>query len=152
MKYIQLTQGKQATVDDEDYEVLTQFKWYYKQGYACRNLTLPTGKRCTQRMHQLVNNTRPGFLTDHINHDRLDNRRSNLRTVNSSQNMWNRSKQKSSSKYKGVYWNTQNQRWHVQIQVDGKGIWLGYYEDEEKAGAAYRKAALHYFGEYMHKG
>jgi len=71
MKRIKLTQEKVALVDDADFEFLNQWKWFYHQtGYA---------KSCHRYMHRLINKTPKGFHTDHINRNKLDNRKSNLR-------------------------------------------------------------------------
>ena len=146
MKYIELTQGMRAIVDDKDFEELSKYKWYYKL-YAVRNGWV-NGKRTTIRMHRQIIGARANDEIDHKNGYRLDNRRVNLRKVTRSQNMWNRKKQKSTSKYKGVYWNSVTKFWTAQIQVEGKGIYLGIYRNEESAAQAYKEAALKYFGEY----
>ena len=146
MKYIELTQEYQATVDNEDFSYLNQWKWYYKQGYAARNIIAPDGSRTIVRMHRLLLKTPIGMETDHINHNKLDNRRDNLRIVTKNQNQWNRKKQAGSSQYKGIYWNKQNKRWHVQLQVDGKKKWLGYYANEEDARLAYENGVSKYQG------
>lgn len=146
MKIISLTKGKQTIVSDDDYEYLIRWKWYFKDGYAATNMVSADRKRSTIRMHRLLLRTPPGFDTDHINGDKLDNRRENLRVATRGQNQWNRKKQNGTSKYKGIYWNRQNCKWHVQLQVNKKKIWLGYYDNEEDAYAAYQDAAAKYHG------
>src|ERR1035437_132783 len=72
--------GKFAIVDNEDYEFLNQFNWYMTDnGYAVYR-HLANGTKRTVRMHRLINKTPKGLVTDHINQDKLDNRKSNLRT------------------------------------------------------------------------
>src|SRR3990167_2069342 len=67
MKNIPLTQGKQTLVDDEDFDFLNQYKWFYhKQGYAVR-------QSGSIRMHRLLMNTPKRQEVDHINGNRLDN-------------------------------------------------------------------------------
>lgn len=80
-----------ALVDEEDYERVASFGEWYKSdtGYAIRRY-----KNSTLRMHRLVNDTPKGVHTDHINHDRLDNRKSNLRTVSEAMNAQNGSGRK----------------------------------------------------------
>lgn len=148
-----LTQNKKAKVSNEDFESLGKYRWYYKHqaggGYAARNTPYSQGvPRKTIRMHRQIMDTPVGFETDHINGDKLDNRRENLRIVSKSQNQWNRKKQNGSSKYKGVYWNKTNQRWHVQLQVNKKKVWLGYYETEEEARKAYENGIKKFFGKF----
>lgn len=152
MKKIPLTQGYETLVDDTDYEELAKYSWYYKNsnggGYAARNVFRANGKRTTIRMQRQIMKTPKGFETDHINGDKLDNQRANLRIVTKSQNQWNRKKQAGSSKYKGVYWNKKNQRYHVQLQMNGKKVWLGYYATEEEAGEAYKEGVVKFFGAF----
>jgi len=90
MKFIKLTQDKQAIVDDSDYERLSKFKWCYHLGYAIRYAGGGRKQRRFERMHRVVNNTPDGFFTDHINRNKLDNRRANLRTVKHRENSINR--------------------------------------------------------------
>lgn len=153
MKYIELTQGKRAKVDDEDFEELSKYKWYYKDakggGYAVRNSDYIKGQpRTTIRMQRQILGTPEGFETDHINGDKLDNRRSNLRIVTKSQNQWNRKKQKGSSQFKGVSLNKQTGKYHVSLQMNGKKIWLGYYASEVEAGKAYEDGIAKFFGKF----
>ncbi len=105
MKKIPLTQGKFALVDDEDFEYLNQWKWKFLSGYAARK----KGKK-TIYMHRLVNNTLDNKSTDHINMNKSDNRKENLRSSTSSQNKFNRDSMGGSSKYKGVSWNKKREK------------------------------------------
>lgn len=92
MKYIVLANtGNKATIDDEDYDRVNAFgKWYENDaGYAVKKTRLH-GKNLSIRMHTFINDTPKGLHTDHINGDRLDNRRSNLRSVSAAINAWNK--------------------------------------------------------------
>ena len=87
---------------------------------------------------------------DHINGNGLDCRRSNLRLVDGSQNSANRPGwRNSSSKYKGVTFNTYLNKWQAKISPHGKTKHLGYYADEVDAAKAYDSAAISVFGEYV---
>ena len=91
MRVIHLTKGASTIVDDADYELLSRWRWkLHPQGYAARTTWNAADKKwATVLMHRLVAST-PGHLqADHINRDRLDNRRSNLRNVTPSENTWN---------------------------------------------------------------
>jgi len=150
VKRIPLTQGKFALVDEEDYEWLNQWKWYYNNGYAARDQWDPiTKKQIKIRMHRIIMNAKEGEEVDHINHNGIDNQKYNLRVCTVSQNMQNsKSNKNSSSQYKGVSYNPMTQKCQVQIMYNGKFIYLGYYKDEEEAARAYDKAAIELFGEF----
>jgi hypothetical protein len=151
MKYIELAQGKRAIVDNEDYKYLSQFKWHLSSnGYAVmttHNYVDGVRKTYHPAMHSLVNKTPKGKSTDHINENKLDNRRKNLRTCTQSQNMANRGFQKNNkSGYKGVYWS--EGKWTAQIRFKGETIHLGRSKDIKEAAQLYSNAASHYFGEF----
>ena len=94
--------GNYAIVDDDDYEKVNAFgNWYENEaGYAIKR-TRVHGNSITIRMHMLVNNTPVGcgYHTDHINGNRLDNRKKNLRAVTPLLNAWNKHKEKAHIKY-----------------------------------------------------
>jgi len=90
-----------------------------------------------------------GEYPDHINRNKLDNRRENLRVATNSQNTANASRSKSNtSGYKGVTWDKNRGKWIAQIKVDGKHKHLGRYETSKEAYTAYCNAAVEYFGEF----
>lgn len=106
---IALTHGLTAIVDSDDYEMLNQFKWYVnKDGYAAR-----AKGNGTTYMHRLVAKTPEGMHTDHINHNKLDNRKENLRICSHAENMVNR---KGSDGNRGSVF---------QITVKGHKYWIG---------------------------
>lgn len=139
MKKIPLTQGKFALVDDGDFEELTRWKWWFDatNGYACRTVW----KKSKVYMHRQVLDTPKGKYTDHINHNKLDNRKHNLRICSQSINMHNSRKLTGKySTYKGVSWNKNRKRWFAQITCNYKHINLGYFNDEKTAHSAYVEA------------
>ena len=144
---IPLTKGKFALVDKKDFAYLNQWKWrYHKNGYAVR-----TSRKGLIRMHRVVNKTPLGFFTDHINHNKLDNRRKNLRTVTKSQNQMNVGLQaNNTSGYKGVYWHKQSKKWQAKIEVNQKQINLGCYSRKSLAILARKCAEKVYFGKYSY--
>lgn len=129
MKKIKLTQGKYALVDNKDFEYLSQWKWHVNMaGYAVR------GKTPHLYMHRLVNQTPKGFHTDHINHNKLDNRRSNLRTTTCSQNLMNsKISTINSSGHKGISLYKRHNVYHTYINVNKKRINLGHYKNIKDA-------------------
>lgn len=152
MKEITLTQNKIALVDDEDYALVSQFKWHAcydksKDGWYARS-SRGKGPPGLVNMHRLI--MQPGQLeVDHVNGDSLDNRRSNLRLCTRRQNSMNQKNHKNStSKYKGVSWYTRENCWRAAITVYGNYKLLGYFDNEKEAAQAYRVAAQKYFGEY----
>lgn len=150
MKSIELTNGGVAIVDDEDYEYLSQWKWQQSNGYAVRCEYLKGRKNKIHRMHRIVNNTPVGLFTDHINRDKLDNRRSNLRNCTYSQNAANVNKRNNGSRsdLPGVQWRADRKKWRSYICVNGRDIYLGTFNDELDAHIAYLNAKVEYFGEF----
>lgn len=152
MKRILLNQNKFTTVDDEDFGYLNQWHWYIgHNGYAIRRDIHHNkkDKRKTFHIHRLVLNTPDGFFTDHINGDKLDNRKENLRIADKTQNNFNRGIPKNNtSGYKGVSWDRLRQKWEVSTTVRGKKIHLGRFDSKRDAALAYNQAALKYHNEF----
>jgi len=144
MKQIPLTQGKFALVDDEDYDWLMTWKWYaHKQGktfYAATNMPYSEGGGMIL-MHRLLMMYPKDMHVDHINHDGLDNRKSNLRDCTNRQNQSNLRKP-GVSQYTGVYWHKHANKWRSQIQINSKLKHLGYFprDHEYDAHLAYLAA------------
>lgn len=145
-KTIELTQGKYAIVDDEDYEYLNRFDWYYNANYAIRSVRINRKKKAVL-MHRVILNTPEGMLSDHINHDTLDNRKINLRICTRAQNGMNSYKSKhNKSGFKGVH--KFRDKYRAQITFNKKVKTLGFFETTIEAAQIYNKAALKYHGEF----
>ncbi|MBL0320720.1 MAG: HNH endonuclease [Alphaproteobacteria bacterium] len=145
-KSIPLTQGKFALVDDEDFKKLNKYKWHLNNIYAERT-TWPEHKHVY--MHRYIMTAKAGQEVDHINGNKLDNRKENLRLASHSQNCKNQAKPKNNtSGYKGVTKNKAGNNWIAQIKTNGKHLSLGRFENIQDAARAYDNAARKYFGEF----
>jgi hypothetical protein len=148
---IELTQGKFALVDDEYFEFLSQWKWQCHNGYAVRTVCVrKDGKRSSIsiRMHRLVMNAANGEVIDHKNLNTLDNRKENLRVCTKAENNRNIRGRKGTSKYKGVCWDKNRNKWLSSIQFNNKHIHIGYFINEDEAAKAYNLKAEELFGEF----
>ncbi len=148
MKQIALTQGEFALVDDDDYENLIRFKWSIiklkRRSYA---RSVIVGKH--YYMHRLIMDAPAGVEVDHVDHNGLNNSRSNLRFATRVQNIHNsRKRTDNKSGHVGVYWNKAHQKWNCQIGINGKRVFLGHSSDINEASEMYKKAAKNHFGEF----
>lgn len=149
MKQIPLTRGKFVSVDDEDFEELSKFKWYYtSHGYAARRPT--TG---VIYMHRVITDCPHGMFVDHKNQDTLDNTRANLRICTKQDNQRNHKKhaykREVSSKYRGVHYNKKQQCWTSQARFEGKARHLGNFKTEEDAAKAYNDFITKHHGQFV---
>lgn len=135
MKKILLTKGKSTIVDDEDFEMLNKYHWHYMStGYAARRNTYSKGKTQIVLMHRIIMNVKNKYIIDHINRDKLDNRKINLRISNKSQNSLNsKIPIDNTSGYKGVGLHKMARKWRARITINGKEIHLGLFYDKEEA-------------------
>ncbi len=144
---IPLNDGKIAIIDEADYELVRQYKWHCYDRYV---ICSPHGKeRTTISMHRLIMKPPAGFVVDHINQNKLDNRRSNLRICTQSQNKANCFKSANNkSGIKGVSWNKSTRKWQTSIRNNRKHIFIGQFKDIHEASQAYAKKAREIFGEF----
>jgi hypothetical protein len=153
-KLIALSQDKFAIVDAEDYEWLSKYKWCASRKervfYARRN------ERWTRRqiiMHRFILNAPKGLFVDHINHNGLDNRRSNLRLCTRAENNRNRRpniQPNQWSKYKGVSFDKKREVFRAFIYRNKKQYYLGSFKNDTDAAKAYDKKARELFGEFAY--
>ena len=155
MKKIKLSKGKFTLVDDSDFGWLNQWKWCCdSKGYASRSEKISeTGrkKRKFISMAREIMKTPNGIFIDHKNHDKLDNRKINLRNCSASDNMRNRVVAKNcKSGYKGVWWNNKRQRWVAYIKHSGRSWILKHCKTKEEAAEVYNREAKKLFKEFSY--
>lgn len=144
-KLIPLSQGKFAIVDDEDFDFLSQWKWYAHKRpctfYAERTQIIG-GKKVKFWMHRLIMATPDGLFVDHIDGNGLNNTRANLRNVLHKQNMVNRSMWRggTTTGRRGVYIDKRDGAIFSAITIDGKSIHLGRFSSIDAAANAYNLA------------
>lgn len=147
--------GRVALVDDEDWPVAAGLPWYAleqeRKGritgpYAFTPIRLSDGRQTSLYMHKLIT----GWpMTDHIDHDGLNNQRYNLRPATRAQNQQNQRLQPpASSRYKGVSRARGARKWRAAIGINGKHCYLGLFASEEEAAIAYNVAAIQAYGHY----
>lgn len=144
---IELTQDQFTLIDPEDLERLNQWKWYAhwnprtQSFYAIRNLPRAQGKQRAHRLHREVMGLKlkDSREVDHVNHDTLDNRKSNLCIVTRRQNLANLRNQ---SQYGvGVYYRVQGKSkpYQATVYICGKSHHVGYFLTPEQAQQARRQ-------------
>lgn len=138
--------GNVALVDDEDYERLYKHKWHlHSAGYATNWGTI------NGYMHRFILGiTGRSKVVDHINGDKLDNRKINLRICSHSRNMNHRVKlsRNNTSGFIGIYWNKQKQKWNAQLDKDGKTYHFGFFNKKEDAIVMYKQESVKLLGTF----
>jgi hypothetical protein len=138
--------GGVALVDDEDYERLSRYPWRDNgHGYAVARYGSTPGEHF---MHHLICPVPAGLEVDHINQNKLDNRRANLRPVTHAQNAHNvRGGKANKTGHAGVSWDEKGKCWRAKIVCRGRKIQLGTFRTAEQAARAYERA-WHYRREH----
>lgn len=162
MKQIKLNQGKFALVDDSDFEFLSQWKWHLagrNYEYAYRSTHIGSHKDGSRKqvnysMHREIMKAPKDLQVDHINGNKLDNRRDNLQLCNNQQNHQKIGlTAKNTSGYKGVSYikrKWQNKRWKAEIKINNKVTYLGSFFTKEEAAKVYNEAAQKYYGNFAY--
>jgi hypothetical protein len=149
-------------VDDCDYDELIKYNWHmHTSGYVQRKIWA-NKKVVGVYMHRQILCLSDGNIEcDHIDHNRCNNQRSNLRICTTQQNRFNNSPIGKSSKYKGVHLNVlkcnkNNGKqyvyyyWRAKIKINGIEKTIGNFKTEEQAALEYNKKALELFGEFAY--
>ena len=132
-------------IDLEGVELVKNYKWYINSHGYVRSYAVGS-------MHRLIIGCPEGMVVDHINHNRLDNRKCNLRICTHTENNRNQNKQRrnTSSQYKGVCWNKKSNKWQATITINKRYKYLGLYESELEASIVYDRYAIMYYKEYAY--
>ncbi len=129
---------------DKEFAWVDKYNWSSTRGYVVSH-----NRKERRRLHRIVTACDDGMVVDHINHNPLDNRLSNLRVCTHAENMKNMVKPRDNkSGYKGVFWDNRKNRWHVKLQHDNTPIFIGYFTDKILAAQAYDERASELFGQY----
>lgn len=150
--------NKFALIDDEDYQLVSQYRWNLKKihkddgFYACVDVSPTRTNRKSIVMHRLIMNAKSGQIVDHKNHLTLDNRKINLRIASHSESCRNRKLfTNNTTGFKGVlryYKKTRDFRYLARIGHLKEKIIIGYFKNRIDAAKAYNEAALKYHGEF----
>lgn len=140
-------------IDEDDLEKVSKYKWYInRDGYAQSRksrLENPERKQEQIKLHRFILNLKSndGNIVDHINGNKLDNRKSNLRLCTNAQNQMNCKTPKSNKLgVKGVRFN--KGKYEATIYKDGKSYYLGRFDTIEDASNKYNEAAKKLFKEF----
>src|ERR1700677_203384 len=149
MQQIKLTQGKIAVLDDDDYERLRNFKWFYRGerngnlGYAVRHGKKPIDPTGTVYLHREVMKPEPGLEVIFLNHDRLDCRKANLRAVTVEvSRQHHRMRKDCKTGAKGVIYNGDTNTWSGYLYRSGSTLHVGTFRTKEQAEQAYQDALI----------
>ncbi len=143
-----------AIVDPPVFYQINRFNWVPRRSrygfYALRFTNEPGKPVRFSSMHREIMGFPEGYLVDHKNNNKLDNRIANLRLATRSQNVMNTLKRRTNttSKYRGVCWRKDMGKWQSKIYFQNKRILLGYFDSEIEAAKAYDAAAKRYHKEF----
>lgn len=150
LAYVPLSKGLSAIIDIEDVDRICQYNWWCSHlGYAMREVRLNNNKIKIILMHRIILNAKDNEFIDHINSNRIDNRKQNLRIATNSENQHNsKLPVTNTSGYKGVAWSDHAGGWIACISIEGKLSKIGLYATAKEAATAYDIAATTYYGEF----
>ena len=156
--YIPLTRGYEAVIDASDIHLVDGVHWHacpdfrrdgtIRAVYAIRtDRTSPKPRSVS--LHRVIAGTPPGFETDHIDGDGLNNRKANLRIATNVHNQHNqRLQSNNSSGVKGVSWHKATNKWAAHIGIARRRKHLGLFSNLDDAAAAYARASAELHGEF----
>ncbi len=156
--YLPLSKGHRAKIDQEDLERLSAHSWRVIKKESGRlkvvtNVKTPKGYRQVSLGHFLMKPPAGKMVYPRRFLDGLDYRKDNLIvcTMKERQRILPKSRNKGSSKFKGVYYMPSLKKWRAGIKVEGKTVSLGVFSSEAEAALAYNEAARKYFGDIAYQ-
>lgn len=149
---IKIHNNTTCIIDKEDFSRVSKHKWYLDDwGYARRNKKFKDGTADSDplRMHRFVLKTKSKLVVDHMNGNKLDNRKTNLRLCTVAQNNFGRGiKKDNTSGCKGVHFNKPTGKWMARISAYGKRKYLGLFKTKELAYSAYKEVSKELHGDF----
>ena len=149
---------KEVLIDDEDWKIVKNYTWHISYDKTINNFYISSSgwdkflkiKSKGVLLHRLIMDCPKEMQVDHINHNTLDNRKENLRICTSAENNRNRKKRVTgtTSKYMGVCFDKQRNKYRSRIYVNKKYLDLGRYKTQEEAAVKYNIKAIELFGQY----
>lgn len=141
--------GTEFLFDIEDLSIIKSRHWYKdKDGYLASCYTY-NRRRCFVMFHRLVMKAERGQTVDHINRNRADNRKKNLRCCSKFENNLNRGlKSTNKSGYIGVHFDNKRNKWIANITYNKKRIFIGRYKTKQEAVKARIQKELELFKEF----
>lgn len=132
-----------------DKHLVDKYTWFINDGYPIAHIK---GSNIKKMLHRLIMGDPYKLQVDHIDMDKTNNTRENLRICTQQNNIRNRQKQANNkSGKKGVCWHKASKKWVAQITIEGKRTYLGTYETIDEAYEVYCKVEKEHFGEYQRK-
>lgn len=142
MKELFIKNSKLTTlVDDDIHSLYNSYNWYLCSGYVCYG-SKDENFKSYEKLHRIVIGAKDGEIVDHIDRNKLNNQRSNLRIVKTKDNVHNSNKRKKTScNYKGVSYVSKIGLYQARCRINGIDYFLGHFETEISAAYAYNKKA-----------
>jgi hypothetical protein len=152
VKELKISKGYTVLIDDDDFDRVSAHWWQAVEQphtvYAIHRRYRDDGTRAAIRLHRFVMNAPDGVEVDHINHNGLDCRKSNLRFATRQQNSANCRRRSGQNVFKGVEQDSRTNRFRAYITYRTKRYSIGYFATAEEAALAYDERARDYFGEF----
>lgn len=139
--------GHQFMIDNDDFDRIKERQWTYSEGYWSTYIKIDD-KEMQVRMHNFIIQPKDGYVIDHADRNKSNNRKHNLRQATVSQNGMNSKLRKNNSGITGVRLDKRCNKWRATIMLNKKSIWLGEYADKDDAIKARLLAETKYFGDF----